>query len=206
MAHLDLLPDEMGVGTVAFKAGTEWTVLNRLLNLSARIRRRWGWPRWERLTAPVRALSWLMGRFGKDEGGVIFALTGRSQGRELTHRLAINARRDGGLIPAILASIAASRLISGNLQASGLVPLNNWLTTAELLDELRGRGLAWRMLDHLVSEAKADGITRLSLETGSQDAFTPARRLYEAAGFAPCPPFADYRDDPMSVYMTRSLA
>ena len=141
MAHLDLLPDEMGVGTVAFKAGTEWTVLNRLLNLSARIRRRWGWPRWERLTALVRALSWLMGRFGKDEGGVIFALTGRSQGRELTHRLAINARRDGGLIPAILASIAASRLISGDLQASGLVPLNNWLTTAELLDELRGRGL-----------------------------------------------------------------
>ena len=71
---------------------------------------------------------------------------------------------------------------------------------------MRGRGLARRMLDHLVSAAQAEGITRLSLETGSQQGFAPARRLYQTAGFVPCPPFADYRDDPMSVYMTRSLA
>ena len=141
MADLDLLPQEMGVRTVVFKAGSEWASLNRLLNLSARIRRRLGRPRWEKLTMPVRALSWLLGRLGKDEGGVIFSLTGRCHRRVLTHRIAITAGQDGGLIPAILASIAASRLSNGELGAGGLIPLNNWLPTAELLDELRGRGL-----------------------------------------------------------------
>ena len=85
-------------------------------------------------------------------------------------------------------------------------PAEGEIKSMHVLSELRGRGLARRMLDHLVSAAKAEGITRLSLETGSQQGFAPARRLYQAAGFVPCPPFADYRDDPMSVYMTRSLA
>ena len=85
-------------------------------------------------------------------------------------------------------------------------PAEGEIKSMHVLSELRGRGLARRMLDHLVSAAQAEGITRLSLETGSQQGFAPARRLYQTAGFVPCPPFADYRDDPMSVYMTRSLA
>lgn len=46
---------------------------------------------------------------------------------------------------------------------------------------------------------------RLSLETGSQAAFVPARRLYESFGFEPCGPFADYAVDPNSVFLTRRL-
>lgn len=46
---------------------------------------------------------------------------------------------------------------------------------------------------------------RVSLETGSMDFFAPARRLYAAAGFAPCAPFGAYRADPNSVFMTRTL-
>lgn len=80
------------------------------------------------------------------------------------------------------------------------------IKSMHVLAELRGRGLARRMLDHLVAEAQATGITRLSLETGSQDAFLPARRLYETAGFVPCAPFGAYREDPMSVYLTLRLA
>lgn len=74
-----------------------------------------------------------------------------------------------------------------------------------VLAEWRGRGLSRRMLDHLMAEAAADGLARLMLETGSQPGFAAARGLYARAGFAVCGPFADYREDPNSVYMTRTL-
>lgn len=54
------------------------------------------------------------------------------------------------------------------------------------------RGVAATMLDHLTVQAKARGYTRLSLETGGNEAFAPARVLYEAAGFRPCAAFANY--------------
>lgn len=71
---------------------------------------------------------------------------------------------------------------------------------------LRGRGVAAAMLEHLLAEARDRGWTRLSLETGSQDGFAPARRLYARYGFVAGPPFADYRPDPASVFLTRDLA
>ncbi len=75
-----------------------------------------------------------------------------------------------------------------------------------ILAEWRGRGLSRLMLDHLVAEAGALGLGRLMLETGSQPGFAAARGLYARAGFAVCGPFADYREDPNSVYMARDLA
>jgi putative acetyltransferase len=80
------------------------------------------------------------------------------------------------------------------------------IKSMHVLVEARGRGLSKLMLEHLLAEARADGIGRLSLETGSQPMFQPARRLYERAGFAECPPFEGYVDDPNSVYMTKMLA
>ena len=79
------------------------------------------------------------------------------------------------------------------------------LKSMHVLSELRGRGLSRRMLDHLIAEARAAGITRLSLETGSQPGFAAARGLYTAAGFAECGPFEDYRPDPASVFLTRVI-
>ena len=61
------------------------------------------------------------------------------------------------------------------------------------------------MLGHIIEIARARGMTRLSLETGAQPYFDPARRLYEAYGFRECPPFGDYLLDPNSVFMTREL-
>lgn len=69
----------------------------------------------------------------------------------------------------------------------------------------RRRGVATAMLRHILDEAAARSYRRLSLETGSMAAFEPARRLYASFGFAFCGPFADYREDPNSVFMTRSL-
>lgn len=70
---------------------------------------------------------------------------------------------------------------------------------------IRGKGAGRAMLHHILETARARGLTRLSLETGSQDAFEPARRLYASAGFDVCGPFGDYAEDPYSVFMTRTL-
>lgn len=69
----------------------------------------------------------------------------------------------------------------------------------------RGRGVASRVLTHLIAEARARGFSRLSLETGSLEFFAPARALYAKHGFELCEPFGDYREDPNSVFMTLVL-
>jgi putative acetyltransferase len=69
----------------------------------------------------------------------------------------------------------------------------------------RRQGVGERVLMHLLEVAQAAGVTRVSLETGAQDFFIPARRLYAKHGFAECRPFAGYRPDPNSVFMTRTL-
>jgi len=66
-------------------------------------------------------------------------------------------------------------------------------------------GIASMMLEHIITEARRMGFRRLSLETGSAEFFAPARRLYQKFGFEYCEPFADYRPDPLSVFLTRTL-
>ena len=70
----------------------------------------------------------------------------------------------------------------------------------------RGRGIAGRIVRHLIDVAQTRAYQRLSLETGSAAAFAPARGLYAGYGFVPCGPFASYREDPVSVFMTLELA
>ncbi|HUN36887.1 MAG TPA: GNAT family N-acetyltransferase [Trebonia sp.] len=66
-------------------------------------------------------------------------------------------------------------------------------------------GIGSALLEHIITEARAVGFARLSLETGATPHFEPARKLYEKYGFEYCGPFADYRLDPNSVYMTKAL-
>jgi len=77
--------------------------------------------------------------------------------------------------------------------------------TMHTVERARGLGIGRAMLDHLLAEARHRGYRRVSLETGSMDAFAPARSLYRGAGFAPCDPFGEYRSSPNSVYMTLRL-
>lgn len=69
----------------------------------------------------------------------------------------------------------------------------------------RGRGVARLLLGSIVAEARRRGTERLSLETGTEEFFAPARRLYARHGFTECPPFADYTLDPHSVFLTLAL-
>ena len=72
-------------------------------------------------------------------------------------------------------------------------------------EALRRRGTGRAILAHLVEVARARGYQRLSLETGAMAAFLPAQRLYQSFGFDYCGPFADYVEDPNSVFMTLRL-
>jgi putative acetyltransferase len=71
--------------------------------------------------------------------------------------------------------------------------------------EARGTGVASALLGHMMVEARGEGLARLSLETGPRPEFGAAHALYLRAGFTYTGPFADYTDDPNSVYMTRAL-
>ncbi|QKS73364.1 GNAT family N-acetyltransferase [Paenalkalicoccus suaedae] len=67
------------------------------------------------------------------------------------------------------------------------------------------KGVAKRMLLHILKEAKARGYERVSLETGSMAVFQPACRLYEREGFVQTGPFASYKEDPNSLFFTKEL-
>ena len=67
------------------------------------------------------------------------------------------------------------------------------------------QGVASLVLQHIITDAKADGYEQLSLETGAMDYFMPARKMYEKFGFDYCLPFADYIEDENSKFMTLHL-
>ena len=72
-------------------------------------------------------------------------------------------------------------------------------------DNFRGKGYGSKIVNHLINEAKNLKIKRLSIETGSGDFFAPARKLFDNCGFKPCPPFAHYKEDINSLYLTKLL-
>jgi len=69
-------------------------------------------------------------------------------------------------------------------------------------DDFRKQGHGINVINHLINEAKKLKINRLSIETGAGDFFIPARKLFRKAGFIVCEPFAHYKEDINSVYLT----
>ena len=74
------------------------------------------------------------------------------------------------------------------------------------VQSVRRRGAGSAMLRHIIAAARANRMSRLSLETGSWDYFRPARAFYRRHGFVECPPFGDYVLDPNSVFMSLDLS
>ena len=71
--------------------------------------------------------------------------------------------------------------------------------------EARRSGVGLAMVEHLIGVARDHGFRRVSLETGSTQAFAAARSLYAQAGFTPCGPFGDYPPDRSNTFMTLAL-
>ena len=72
-------------------------------------------------------------------------------------------------------------------------------------DNFRKKGNGINVINHLINEAKKLNISRLSIETGAGDFFIPARKLFKKSGFEPCKPFAHYKEDINSVYLTKLI-
>ena len=67
------------------------------------------------------------------------------------------------------------------------------------------QGVAKLLLEHMIAQANIRGYQKLSLETGTMNAFLPAQKLYQQLGFKHCQPFADYHEDPYSTFMTKVI-
>ena len=72
-------------------------------------------------------------------------------------------------------------------------------------DNFRNKGNGTKVIEHLIDEAKKLDIKRLSIETGAGDYFKPARKLFKKCNFKPCKPFAHYKDDINSLYLTKLI-
>ena len=121
---------------------------------------------------------------------------------ESCHRLPVDAL----FVPEVTvwASYDAGEMIGmGALKA--LSPTEGEVKSMHTRASARGKGVAKSMLSVIVAEAKAQGMDRISLETGAHADFTAARAMYASAGFAECPPFGDYVVDPHSIFMTLTL-
>ena len=73
-------------------------------------------------------------------------------------------------------------------------------------DNFRRQGNGMNVITHLIKEAKKLNVTKLSIETGAGDFFKPARELFSKCGFEKCEPFAHYKKDVNSVYLTKSIS
>ena len=72
-------------------------------------------------------------------------------------------------------------------------------------DNFRRQDRGFNVIEHLITEAKKLKIKKLSIETGAGDFFIPARKLFKKSGFSICGPFAHYKEDANSVYLTKLI-
>ncbi|MDG2784121.1 GNAT family N-acetyltransferase [Vibrio parahaemolyticus] len=95
--------------------------------------------------------------------------------------------------------------LKGCLAVKRLTATHIELKSMRTTSAARKSGVATRLLKHALNIAIEQGYNEVSLETGSEDFFKPARSLYEKFGFGYCEPFANYKEDPNSRFMTRAL-
>lgn len=86
-----------------------------------------------------------------------------------------------------------------------LEPGHGEVKSMRTADAALGRGVGKAMLHHIVAAARAEGMTRLSLETGSTEQFAAANRLYDKEGFERCGPFGGYADTPFTRFFTKAI-
>jgi putative acetyltransferase len=114
---------------------------------------------------------------------------------------------DGLKVPAIrFWSVWEGDSVVGVGALKELSPSHGEVKSMHTLDTRRRLGVGGAMLRHIIERARAMGMTRLSLETGSWPYFEPARAFYRRHGFVECPPFGDYGPDPNSIFMTLELS
>lgn len=122
---------------------------------------------------------------------------------ESTHALEVEALRHPDV------TVWTARDDNGTILGCGalkqLTPDGGEIKSMRTAPSATGRGIGGALLTHMIGAARERGYRTLHLETGSAEYFAPARRLYQRHGFVPCPPFADYPEDPNSVHLRLDL-
>ncbi|MEP0963463.1 MAG: GNAT family N-acetyltransferase [Roseobacter sp.] len=100
-----------------------------------------------------------------------------------------------------------ARDASGLLAIGAIRSFGDWgeVKSMHTAEAARGRGMGRLVLGALIENARARGLSRLNLETGSGPEHAAARQLYSSEGFSECPPFGEYVHDPLSCFMTRAI-
>ncbi len=121
---------------------------------------------------------------------------------ESRHALDLDGLRQPGIRLWVVRD--AGRIVATGALAA-IIAGHEELKSMRTAPDRRGQGIARRMLSHLLADARSRGVRRVSLETGSMEFFAPARALYRSVGFTECAPFASYRPDPNSTFLTLRL-
>lgn len=121
---------------------------------------------------------------------------------ESVHALDVEALKDPGVT---FWTARRDGMLLGCAALKELDPTHGEVKSMRTSTDSRGGGVATALLQHVLDQARRRGYDRVSLETGSQDFFAPARRLYKRHGFTECGPFGDYLLDPHSRFFTRAL-
>jgi len=121
---------------------------------------------------------------------------------ESVHALDLEKLREPGIT---FWSAWESSLLIGCGALKELDPKHGEVKSMRTPVALRRKGAGRAILAHIIEVARSRDYERLSLETGSHEAFRPAQKLYESFGFTYCGPFGEYVDDPNSVFMTMRL-
>lgn len=125
------------------------------------------------------------------------------------HALDLSALRAPGIIFwsawASDAHAGAQDTVVGVAALKPLDRVHGEVKSMHVAEATRGQGVGAALMRHIIARARARGMTRLSLETGSWPYFGPARAFYARCGFVECPPFGEYQADPNSVFMTLVL-
>ncbi|QCR20831.1 GNAT family N-acetyltransferase [Agrococcus sp. SGAir0287] len=122
---------------------------------------------------------------------------------ESVHALDVDALRAPGMRLWVLRDDGGGVL--GTIALAPLEPGHVELKSMRVASAARGTGLGRALLEHALAQASASGATRVSLETGAEPYFAPARALYLRSGFEECAPFGSYVLDPCSVFLTCAL-
>ena len=121
---------------------------------------------------------------------------------ESTHALDLDGLRDPGVV---FWTARDGGQVVGGAALKRLDDVHAEVKSMRTAADRARQGIATRLLVTVVEHAHEAGFRRLSLETGAEPFFAPARALYARHGFTECEPFAGYRPDPLSVFMTREL-
>ena len=79
------------------------------------------------------------------------------------------------------------------------------LKSIRVHNDFRKKGYGTKIIENLINKARGLNIKRLSIETGAGQFFKPARKLFEKCQFQPCKPFAHYKEDKNSIYLTKLI-